>query len=172
MSGFSDNGNGAGPSPVLGNDRFDEKSPTPKDGSPGPYDDIIGLSRPRSRKHPPMAMAERAAQFAPFAALTAHGEAIRETERLTDEEKALGEEELRQLNQTLAWLRGHLAERPAVVVTYFIPDERKAGGRYETVRGAVRTIDDVNRLLVFADGRTVSLDAVSAMGRMKDAETA
>lgn len=48
-------------------------------GSKDDYSDIIGLEHPTSRKHPRMAAEMRAAQFAPFAALTGYDEAIEET---------------------------------------------------------------------------------------------
>ena len=48
-------------------------------------DDIINLPNPTSKNHPRMSLHDRAAQFAPFAALTGHDAAIKETARLTDE---------------------------------------------------------------------------------------
>ena len=50
-----------------------------------PYEDIMHLSRPVSKTHPQMPIADRAAQFAPFAALTGHGDLIRKTQRLHEE---------------------------------------------------------------------------------------
>lgn len=53
----------------------------------GNYDDIIDLPRPVSKKHPPMDIMDRAAQFAPFAALTGYDEAVRETARRVEEKR-------------------------------------------------------------------------------------
>lgn len=57
----------------------------------GKYDDIIELPHHVSDTHPQMPLLDRAAQFAPFAALTGHNEAIKETERLTVERIEQGE---------------------------------------------------------------------------------
>lgn len=48
------------------------------------YGDILNLPHHVSETHPPMPIADRAAQFAPFAALTGYKEAIEETERLVE----------------------------------------------------------------------------------------
>lgn len=45
----------------------------------GAYDDIINLPHHVSKKHKQMSMIQRAAQFAPFAALTGHDKAIEDT---------------------------------------------------------------------------------------------
>lgn len=55
------------------------------------YDDIIDLPHHQSKEHAHMSLHDRAAQFAPFAALTGYDEAIEETARIT-EEKILYEE--------------------------------------------------------------------------------
>ncbi len=126
----------------------------------GPYDDIIDLPRPVSRKHPPMPMNKRAAQFLPFAALTGFEGEIAETARLTEEAPELGEDALIALDEQLSLLRQHLSERPEVTVTRFVPDEKKAGGRYETLTGQARRLDEAGRVLLLVDGTRVDLDAV------------
>ena len=124
------------------------------------YDDIINLPRPVSKKHPPMAMAKRAAQFLPFAALTGFEAEIEEAARLTQAAPELGEDALAALDEQLSLLRQRLREQPAVTVTCFVPDERKAGGRFETLTGTVRRLDEPNRVLVLADGTKIDLDTV------------
>ena len=96
------------------------------------YDDIINLPHHVSQKHAPMARADRAAQFSPFAALTGLDAALRETARLTDQRITLDEYEQAALDETLQAVRDALTkkEHPTVEVCYFVPDTRKAGGAY------------------------------------------
>ena len=125
------------------------------------YDDIIDLPRPRSA-HEPMPMSDRAAQFSPFAALTGYEDAIDETARLTDARVELGESAVEELERALAGIAARISERPAVTVTYFVPDERKSGGAYVTRAGALKRIDELERELVFADGTRIAVgDIVS-----------
>ena len=124
------------------------------------YDDIIELPHHVSRKHPQMPLMDRAAQFAPFAALTGHEAAIKETARLTEEEIELNEDSKALLDLRLQELLEHLAEQPTVTVTYFCPDERKAGGTYRTVTGKVKKVDEYAGELVFTDGRRIGLGTI------------
>ena len=130
---------------------------------PGPYDDIINLPRPVSKKHPPMPMAKRAAQFLPFAALTGFEGEIAEAARLTEEARSLGEDALVALDEQLSLLRQRMGEQPAVSVVRFVPDERKAGGRYETVTGRLRRLDEANRVLILTDGLRIDLDTIAEL---------
>lgn len=109
---------------------------------PHRYDDILHLTRPRSFKHPPMAAADRAAQFGAFAALTGHEEAIEETARLTEEFVELGEEEKKDLDDKIKYIQRMLPENVEAQITHFIPDERKEGGRYVCRNYVIRKIDD------------------------------
>lgn len=124
------------------------------------YDDVINRQHPTSKKHPRMSRMNRAAQFAPFAALTGYEESIEETARLTYRKIELSEYEIEELNAKLNFIQEHIKERPEVTITYFQPDERKEGGFYITVTGKVRRIDEVNRVLVFEDGRMVLIDII------------
>lgn len=124
------------------------------------YEDIIDLPHHVSRKHPQMPLLDRAAQFAPFAALTGHEAAIKETARLTEEEAELDENSKELLDVRLQYLQEHLSEHPEVTVTYFAPDEKKSGGAYVTVTGRVKKVDGYVRELVFEDGKRVALDTV------------
>ena len=106
-----------------------------------PYEDILHMPRPVSQKHPPMAIHERSAQFSPFAALTGYDDAIIESRRLTDRQIELSEEEQHHLDEIQQKLLPLLPQRPVVTVTYFVPDERKEGGHYETITKPLRHID-------------------------------
>ena len=124
------------------------------------YDEIIGLPHHVSKTRPQMPMSDRAAQFAPFAALTGYDSAIKETGRLTDEKIELDEEALTALNMKYQLLVVVLDEEPEVEITYFKPDERKAGGEYVSVIGAVKKVDDFERLITMQDGMKIPMDDV------------
>lgn len=124
----------------------------------GKYDDIIGLPHPTSSKHPRMPISERAAIFSPFAALSGHSAALAETARLTDQRVELDEDTKAELDRRQAVLLEHIAEQPEITVTWFQPDEKKAGGAYRTVTGRLRKIDEAERALVLLDGTRVPLE--------------
>ncbi len=124
------------------------------------YDDIIHLPRPVSKKHPPMPLSKRAAQFLPFAALTGFEGEIAETARLTQAAPELGEDALMALDAQLSLLRQRLPEQPEVTVTCFIPDEKKTGGHFETLTGRARRLDEPNRLLFLTDGVKIDMDTI------------
>ena len=126
----------------------------------GKYDDIIHLSRPVSKKHPPMPLTKRAAQFLPFAALSGFEGEIAEAARLTEAARSLGEDALAALDEQLALLRQRLSDQPEITLTRFVPDEKKAGGHYETLTGQVRRLDEIDRALILTDGTKVDLDAI------------
>ena len=125
------------------------------------YDDIIRLPHHISQNHPQMPMLDRAAQFAPFAALTGYEAAVGETARLTAERRELDAQEAEELNRRLATLITHLPDRPEATIEYFVPDDRKAGGEYVTISGRVRHISFPERTLVMEDGTVIPLDDVS-----------
>lgn len=127
----------------------------------GKYDDMLHLPHHTSAKHPRMPVADRAAQFKPFAALTGYDAALRETARLTETHMELDETEKAELDQKLRQLADTLPDRPEAAITYFQPDAKKDGGAYLTARGAVRKIDLYERIIVMADGRKIPIDAVS-----------
>ena len=122
------------------------------------YDDIIALPHHVSAERPQMPMLERAAQFAPFAALTGYGAAIEETGRLTEEKLELDEEQKRQISRSLAEIRERIRDKPAVTLTRFVPDARKEGGKYVTQTSVVRKLDALAGALVLADGTVVPFD--------------
>ena len=127
----------------------------------GPYDDIIHLPHPTSENHPRMSRADRADQFSPFAALTGHGAAIRETARLTDRQAELSEDIRAELDRKQALLLERLAEQPEIIVTWFCPDEEKDGGTYITTRGRLKKIDLSARRMVLTDGTEIALEEVA-----------
>lgn len=124
------------------------------------YDEIMGLPHHVSKTRPQMPMSDRAAQFAPFAALTGYDSAIKETGRLTDERIELDEEVLTALDMRYQLLMDALDDAPEVTITYFQPDERKAGGKYVSTIGAVKKVDDFERRITMQDGMKIPMDDV------------
>lgn len=119
------------------------------------YSDILHLPHHVSSVHPQMPVSARAAQFAPFAALTGHGAAIAEAARLTEARPALGEQEKEELNRRLLLLKNFSSQHPELKITYFIPDARKAGGRICRTAGLLKKIDVYRRLLLLASGTAI-----------------
>lgn len=124
------------------------------------YDDIIGLPHHQSSMRPHMPVRDRAAQFAPFAALTGYGDAVAETARLTDERIDLDDYEKTALNERLASIRERLDEKPEASITYFCPDARKSGGTYVKATGRVKRFDEYAREVVMADGTGIAIDDI------------
>ncbi|MBQ6933114.1 MAG: hypothetical protein IJN37_01865 [Clostridia bacterium] len=121
------------------------------------YDDIINMPHHKSAKHPQMSMINRAAQFSPFAALTGHGEAIKETARLTDERIELDESVKAVIDERLQYIEEKIKSKPTATVTYFEPDDRKEGGEYVTVTGKVGKIDRVINCIIMTNGMTIPI---------------
>lgn len=124
------------------------------------YDDIINLPRPISRNHPPMPLADRAAQFAPFAALVGHEEAIKETARLTDKKEILTDEAMAILSEKLNIIAANVGTMHKVEITYFVPDDKKAGGAYVTHSGTVRKIDEYNHTVIMTDENIIPIEQI------------
>ena len=112
------------------------------------YEDILHLPHPEPKKHQRMTLENRAAQFSPFAALTGHNEAIKETERLTDRKIELEEDAIADINRTLIWIKDNINNNPEVVVTYFVPDYKKTGGKYVTSTVNISKIDETNHCII------------------------
>jgi len=127
------------------------------------YSSIIDHPHFKSGTRKPMSMENRAAQFAPFAALTGYEAVIQETGRLTDEWVAPGEYGNDELNRKMALLLDRLPEHPRVVIEYFQPDARKEGGAYKTCTGRVRLVDENERFLELQGGRKIPIDFISSM---------
>ncbi len=124
------------------------------------YDEIMELPHHVSKTRPQMPMSDRAAQFAPFAALTGYDSAIKETGRLTDERIELDEEALTALDRKYQLLIEALDDAPEVTIIYFQPDERKAGGQYVSATGTVKKVDTFGRRILLQDGTRIPLDSV------------
>ena len=124
------------------------------------YDDIISLPHHVSKKHLPMSMIDRGAQFSPFAALTGYEAVIAESARLTDGCVELIDEGLNMLDDSLGRILEQLDAQPQAIFTVFVPDERKSGGKYLTIRGNVRKFDSYEKCLILTDGTEIPLEQI------------
>ena len=131
------------------------------------YDDIKHLTRPQYDDLHPMSMHDRAAQFSPFAALVGYDDAVAETARLTDSKLELTEDEMSELNANLNRLLDSLDEQPQISVTYFVPDEKKSGGKYVEKQGVVRIFDSYSQELVFTDGVRIAVADMAKLDFME-----
>ena len=125
-----------------------------------PYEDIVDLPYHVSRKHPQPTMADRAARFAPFAAITGYEEMVLEEARVTDDRIEMDESSKAALNEKLNMILEFIDEQPEVSITYFEPDKRKAGGAYVTVTGTVKRIDEYEHLVIMTDGKKINIDDI------------
>lgn len=124
------------------------------------YQSIINMKHPTSIKHPRMSRIQRAAQFAPFAALTGHDAAIQETARLTDKKIELDEEQLVMLNEKLQIISEFKHLEEPVKIIYFVKDSKKAGGKYQEKIGIIKRIDEIERKIIFQDKSYIDIDDI------------
>lgn len=124
------------------------------------YEDIINREHPKSDRHPPMKLSDRAAQFMPFSALTGYEQAIEETARLTQEEVELTEDTKWQLNEKLRILQENVNSSIPVTLTYFVPDARKSGGAYVTATGVVKRMDVYQQAVILQDDTIIYLEQI------------
>lgn len=129
----------------------------------GKYDDILRLPHHVSASRKPMAITARAAQFAPFAALSGYDAEVQEAGRLTDRPIEPDEYEKEAMNARLQLLARHLREEWVVSLVFFQPDERKAGGAYVTRTGTVKKFREAERILILTDGTVIPLDDLIAL---------
>ena len=125
-----------------------------------PYEDIINLPPHISKKHPQPTMLERAARFSPFAAITGYEEMVKEAARVTDKKIELDEGSKEILNEKLLFVT-EMCESDAIInITYFIPDNLKSGGKYTTVSGTIKRIDEYERRIILVDGTIIPIDDI------------
>ena len=134
-----------------------------------PYEDIVDLPPHISKKHPQPTMLERAARFAPFAAITGYEEMVLEEARVTEERIELDEGTLAMLNEKLNIIHDSLDSEPVIQITYFEPDKKKSGGAYISLTGTVKRIDEYERLVIMSDGKKIRIDEIFGLeGKLFD----
>lgn len=128
-----------------------------------PYDDIIDLPHHVSKNHPPMPLSARAVQFAPYAALAGHVDALAEKARPVIAKLELDAQEAEDLDRRFKLLIAQLPGHPEVTIRYFVPDIRKSGGAYFTVTGTVQDVSVADRVVVMTDGTVIPMDEVVSL---------
>lgn len=119
------------------------------------YDDIINLPHHVSKKHPQMSMQNRAAQFAPFSALTGHESAIRETARQTSSLIEYDNDHAEILDRKIRIMLDKQDIHTSMSITYFKPDKTKNGGCYKTINSTIKEIDKVNNVIILTNGEQI-----------------
>ena len=123
----------------------------------GKYDDIINLPHHVSKKHPQMSLEARSAQFAPFAAVAGVEDDIMEAERVTEERIGISEDEREILNIKLNILIENTTKNPLILITYFIPDNKKSGGRYKAIKDNIKTVDEYKKEIVLENDTRIPI---------------
>ena len=126
----------------------------------GPYDNIINLPHPTSKRHPRMSLHDRAAQFSPFAALSGHAAALVSSSSSIFRSVNRVVSARAELDRRQAVLLEQISEQPEITVTWFQPDGKKEGGRYITATGRLKKLDEAAQALVLTDGTSIPLEDV------------
>ena len=121
------------------------------------YDDIIKLEHHISKTHKQMSIEERSAQFAPFAALVGYEDEVKETERITERMIEITEDIRSILDEKIHLIQNKIVEQPEVTITYFIADSNKQGGKYQTINGRVKKIDDYKKRIILTNNTNISM---------------
>ncbi len=125
------------------------------------YDDIINLPYRRSATRKHMPVSDRAAQFAPFAALTGYDDAVREAARITDRKIELDDYEKEKINNTLLYIKERIEEGLLIEITYFVPDDKKSGGEYLTKQGRIKKLADFEGIIELDGGAEIFVGNVT-----------
>lgn len=126
----------------------------------GPYDNIINLPHPTSKRHPrcPSMTGRHSSPLSRPCPATPP--ALAETTRLTDRKIELDEDTRAELDRRQAVLLEQISEQPEITVTWFQPDGKKEGGRYITATGRLKKLDEAAQALVLTDGTSIPLEDV------------
>lgn len=124
------------------------------------YKDIINNPHHTSKTRKRMSHSNRAAQFAPFAALTGYDASIYEAARITENRIELNDKEIDVLNMKLNFLKEHIKEQPEIKVTYFLPDTKKDGGAYVEYSGTIRNIDETQKIIITSDRTKIAIEMI------------
>ncbi len=120
------------------------------------YGDIIDREHHVSAKRPQMPRLSRAVQFAPYATLKGYDDLVRESARETEAQRMLDENEIEELNDKLVLMR-QLDRAPEASFTVFVPDGKKAGGKYAVMTGRPVRFDDYARSITLDSGEVIPI---------------
>lgn len=130
------------------------------------YQDIINLPHHQSAGRAHMSLHDRAAQFAPFAALRGYDDEISETARLTDRQLELNDEHIESINQQIHLIIENIKSVPMAKITYFVPDDKKEGGKYITIEANIRRIDEVQKQIILVTGESIEISKLSSIEKL------
>lgn len=124
------------------------------------YTDIIDLPHyvSKTRKH--MSNYDRAAQFAPFAALTGYEQIIKEIARMVKKRITISADQKEKINRALILLNDNKDKHLKLKITYFVPDKKKDGGEYIIINGEFKKIDEHKNLLLLLDGTSILIKEI------------
>ena len=128
-----------------------------------PYKDIVNLPRHISKVHPQATMADRAARFSPFAAISGYEDMVKEVARVTEERIDITDATKELLNEKMNMIIEFLDEQPEVTITYFEPDKKKDGGAYVSITGTVKRIDEYERIVLMSNDKKIRIDEIYAI---------
>lgn len=128
-----------------------------------PYEDIVNLPRHISKVHPQATMADRAARFSPFAAISGYEDMVKEVARVTEERIDITDATKELLNEKMNMIIEFLDEQPEVTITYFEPDKKKDGGAYVSITGTVKRIDEYERIVLMSNDKKIRIDEIYAI---------
>lgn len=134
------------------------------------YDDIINLEHHISKKHKQMSLESRSAQFAPFAALTGYDEAVKETARITDSKIFIDDGIKEIINKTIQQIKNNLNNNIQIKVTYFVPDELKSGGKYQTKIGIVAKVNEYLKIIKLEEGTEIPIEEIIELDIIKNSK--
>lgn len=132
------------------------------------HQDIINLKHYEPKKHVRMTIENRAAQFAPFAALTGYDDAIMEAGRIFDEKIILSEDEQAIINGRIQYIKENIKNKVPVKITYFVSDQYNDGGEYQIIKGIVKRIDESNQIIILEDKEKILMDLIIEIEVVKD----
>ena len=124
------------------------------------YEKLLDFPYTGSKRNNKMSLYNRAAQFAPFSALSGYEYAIKEATRITDNKRELGEFEIEKLNYTLKIILEEIQNCPLLEITYFVEDKLKYGGEYITIKERIKKIDDVHKELILENGMKIAISYI------------
>ena len=124
------------------------------------YKDIINLEHPEPINHPRMSIEKRAGIFAPFAALTGYDDEVKEKGRETEDEIELDDDLKEKLDRKIQTIINNIYDKPKVIITYFIKDDKKIGGKYITKEVNIKTIDMIYNNLITTSNEIINIDSI------------
>ena len=128
-----------------------------------PYEDIVNIPRHISKVHPQATMADRAARFSPFAAISGYEDMVKEAARVTEERIDITDATKELLNEKMNMIIEFLDEQPEVTITYFEPDKKQDGGAYVSITGTVKRIDEYERIVLMSNDKKIRIDEIYAI---------